>query len=139
MVKVKKTIEEYEDIINLPHHVSNKRAKMAISDRAAQFSPFAAVVGHDAAIKETARYTDKRKELDELEKAIIDEKLREIYSWLPEEHEVEFVYFEADTLKKGGRYLSKIGSIKKIDTYNREVLFTDGARIAIEEIYSIEL
>ena len=139
MIKVKRTIEDYKDIIHLPHHVSKKRAKMAISDRAAQFSPFAAVVGHEAAIKETARNTDKRIELDEMEKAIIDEKLREIYSWLPKERQVEIVYFEPDIVKKGGSYLSKLGSVKKIDSYYREVVFTDRSKIAIEEIYSIEL
>jgi len=139
MAKVKRTKEDYKDIIHLPHHVSKKRAKMPISDRAGQFSPFAAVVGHDAAIKETARYTDKRKELDEMEKSIIDEKLREIYSWLPEEREIEMIYFEEDTSKKGGSYLAKIGCVKKIDSYTREVLFTDGMKIAIEEIIGIEV
>ncbi len=96
-----KTIKDYEDIIFLPHHVSKKRAKMAIKDRAAQFAQFATVVGHKVAIKETARYIDKRKELYEMEKAIIDEKLREINSWLPEENEVEIVYFKPDTSKIG--------------------------------------
>ena len=139
MKKVKRTIDDYKDIINLPHHVSDQRPRMEISNRAAQFSPFAAVVGHDVAIKETARLTEKRKELDETEKSIIDEKLREVESWLPDKHEIEIVYFEPDIVKKGGRYLSKIGSIKKIDTYTSEVLFVDGTKIEIEEIYSVEL
>lgn len=135
---MKRTLEDYKDIIHLPHHVSNSRAPMAISNRAAQFSPFSAVVGHEAAIKESARYTDEKIELDEMEKAIIDEKLREIEAWLPEEHSVEVVYFEPDTTKKGGQYLTKTDSIKKLDTYTREVLFKDGIKIAFDEIYSIE-
>ena len=139
MKKIKRTVDDYKDIINLPHHVSERRPQMEITNRAAQFAPFAAVVGHDAAIKETARLTEKRKELDETEKSIIDEKLREVEAWLPEKHEVEIVYFEPDTLKKGGRYLTKIGFIKKLDEYTREILFTDGTKIEIEEIYSVEL
>lgn len=137
MKKVNRTIKDYEDILHLPHHVSDRRAQMAISNRAAQFSPFSAVVGHETAIKETARYTDRRKELDEMEKAIIDEKLREIDARLTEEPEVEIVYFEPDKIKSGGRYLTKVGSVKKLDVYLREVIFTDDTKIAIEEIYSI--
>lgn len=139
MVKVKRTIEDYKDIIHLPRHVSKKRAKMSIANRAAQFAPFSAVVGHDAAIKETARYTDNRKELDEMEKVIIDEKLRLIDSWLPEKRDVKIIYFQPDTAKCGGSYVPKMGRVKKIDTNAREVIFTDKTRIAIEEIYSIEL
>lgn len=138
-MKAKRTIDDYKDIIDLPHHVSKTRAKMPLKDRAAQFAPFAAVVGHEAAIKETARYVDRKKELDEMEKSIIDEKLNKINSWLPEKHEIELMYFKPDNAKRGGEYVSKIGYVKKIDTYNLEVLFTDRTRIEIGQIYSIDL
>jgi len=136
-LKVKRTIDDYRDIIDLPHHVSKTRAKMPLKDRAAQFAPFAAVVGHEAAIKETARYVDRKKELDEMEKSIIDEKLMEISSWLPDKREVEIVYFKPDKTKRGGEYVPKIGNVKKIDSYNMEIKFTDGFNIAIQDIYSI--
>ncbi len=81
--KIDNDKSKYEDIIHLPHHVSSKRPQMSLKDRAAQFAPFAAVVGHEKAVKETARLTERRRELDEMEKAIINEQLREIESQLP--------------------------------------------------------
>lgn len=139
MIKVKRKIEDYADIIDRPRHVSKTRAQMAVSNRAAQFAPFSAVVGHDAAIKETARCTVSKRELDEMEKAMIDEKLQKIAAWLPKKQDVEINYFKSDEHKSGGNYASKIGSIKKIDSNKREVLFCDGTNIAIEDIYSIDL
>jgi len=138
MKKIMRTLVDYIDIIDMPRHISGKRPQMTITNRAAQFAPFAAVVGHEAAIHETARLTEKRKELDETEKAIVDEKLRQIESWLPDEREVEIFYFEPDKTKTGGKYVSKIGIVKKIDVYNLEVIFKDSDKIAIEEIYSVE-
>lgn len=129
----------YKDILHLPHYVSNRRPHMPIVDRAAQFSPFAAVVGYDNAVKEAARVTDLKKELDEMEKAVIDDQLREIEARLPESSEVEIVYYKPDEMKAGGRYVSKVGKVKKIDTYEREILMEDGTVVAIEEIYNIDL
>ena len=139
MTKVNRITEDYADIINCPRPVSKTRAQMAISNRAAQFAPFSAVVGHDAAIKETARHTINKKELDEMEKVIIDDKLQQIASWLPKRRDVEIIYFQPDKYKSGGNYVSKIGSIKKIDSNKMEVLFYDGSKIAIEDIYEIDL
>lgn len=135
--EVHKELKSYEDILHLPHHVSSRRPRMPIADRAAQFTPFAAVVGHETAVKEAARHTDQRKELDEMEKAIIDDKLRVIEAQLPESIEVRIVYFKSDKLKAGGQYVTKVGKVKKLDSYEREVLMVDGTRIAVEEIYSI--
>ena len=132
-----KEIKDYQDMLHLPHHVSSRRKKMSIKDRAAQFAPFAAVVGHGNAVKEAARHTQQRKELDETEKAIIDNQLREIEARLPNRSEVEIVYFRPDELKAGGQYISKVGRVKKFDIYEKEVLMVDGTRIPIEEIYSI--
>lgn len=130
-------LKTYEDIIHLPHHVSNRRPQMTLADRAAQFSPFAAVVGYETAVKEAARYTDQRKELDEMEKAIIDNQLREIEVQLHHGFDVEIVHFQPDELKAGGKYSVKVGRIKKLDHYLREILMEDGTRIAIDQIYSI--
>lgn len=132
-------IKKYEDILDLPHHVSRKRPQMSLADRAAQFSPFAAVVGHEEAIKETARRTDRRKELDEMEKAIIDAQLRGIEAQLPNGFDVEIEYFQPDERKAGGAYLVKVGRVKKFDKYLREVHMVDDTRIKIDEISRIAI
>ena len=131
-------IKEYEDIISLPRHVSSKRTKMKVKDRAAQFAPFSAVVGHETAVKEAARLTEKRRDLDELEKAIINDQLGDIESQLPIEFDISFVYFQPDDLKQGGSYIEKTGRVKKIDTYTSQVCMMDGTRIDINEILSID-
>lgn len=133
-----KNIKEYEDIIDLPYQKSIKRKHMSIGDRSAQFAPFAAVVGHDEAVKEIGRYTDRRRELDEMQKAIIDVKLQEIVSKLPEVSEIDVIYFQKDERKSGGTYLNKVGFVKKIDEYEKKLFFTDGDEIDIEDIYNIE-
>lgn len=135
--KLDQDIKKYEDILDLPHHVSRKRPQMSLGDRAAQFSPFAAVVGHEEAIKETARRTDRRKELDETEKAMIDAQLREIEVNLPNGSEIEIEYFLPDERKAGGKYLIKIGKVKKFDPYLRLVHMIDGTCIPIDEISRI--
>jgi len=135
--KMNKELNKYDDIINLPHHVSKKRTQMALADRAAQFAPFSAVVGHGTAVKEAARLTDQKKELDETERAIIDDQLREIEATLPIELDVEITYFQQDESKVGGEYIAKVGRVKKINKYTREILMIDGTSIAIDDIYSI--
>ena len=137
--QVEKDIKSYEDILHLPHYMSSRRPHMPISDRAAQFAPFAAVVGYDNAVKEAARVTDQRKELDEMEKAIIDDQLREIEAHLLDRMEVEIVYYQPDVTKAGGQYVTKVGIVKKLDSYEHHVLMEDGTIIAIDEIYSINL
>lgn len=127
----------YEDIIHLQHHVSGNRMQMSVHDRAAQFSPFAALTGFDGAIKETARLTDQRIELDETEKATLDEKLRIVQEQLSRQQEVEFLFFQPDESKQGGTYVSAKGIVKKIDVYGCIVVMQDGARIPIEEIVDI--
>lgn len=130
-------LEEYMDIIHLPHHVSEKRPQMAIINRAAQFAPFAAVVGYDDSVSEAARLTDQRRELDEMEKVLIDEKLRMVEDKLPEKTMVEIEYFREDERKAGGQYVTKVGCIKKIDVYLREIVMEDDLRIYIEDVYKI--
>ncbi|MDD3415539.1 MAG: hypothetical protein PHY47_16275 [Lachnospiraceae bacterium] len=127
----------YEDIINLPHHVSEQREHMSILDRAAQFAPFAALTGLDAAIKETSRWTDERIELDEDEKIILDKKLRIVQSQISRQQEVELVFFSPDHRKTGGFYITTRGIVKKIDEYKRMIIMQNGTRIPIEEILNI--
>lgn len=128
----------YDDIINLPHHTSSKRPRMSMIDRAAQFSPFAALTGYDAAVKETARLTDRRIELDEYSKAALDERLRLIQEHLKEYPVITITYFLPDECKDGGAYLSVTGTIKKIDTYEQHLIMTEGQIIPINEIIQID-
>lgn len=128
----------YDDIINLPHHVSTTRPHMSVIDRAAQFSPFAAVVGYDAAVKETARLTDRRVELDEYEKDTLNEKLNIVAEHIEERPEIAITYFKPDDKKAGGAYVTVTGCVKKIDDYDHIVCLTDGAKVPIEEIIEIE-
>lgn len=130
--------DNYKDIINLPHHVSKKRKRMSQIDRAAQFSPFAALTGYDAAILETGRLTDKRVELDEGTKAILNEKLTIIADFIKEQPEVIITYFEPDKKKDGGAYVDYRGTVKRIDEYERAVIMTDKTSIPIEQIYDIQ-
>ncbi len=128
----------YDDIIHLPHHVSTTRPHMSAIDRAAQFSPFAALTGYDAAIKETARLTDERVELDEYRKDILSDKLQIIAERIKEHLEIAITYFQPDEKKNGGTYVTAIGTVKKIDEYERIVVMMDSTTIPIDEIISIE-
>ena len=129
---------KYKDIIDLPHHQSLRRPRMAMIDRAAQFSPFAALTGHNDAIIETARLTDRKIELDEGAKSIINEKIQMISDFLFEKPTVTFTHFEPDIKKEGGTYLNTTGTVKRIDEFKREIILTDGRIILIEHIYDIE-
>ncbi len=131
-------VKQYADIINLPRHISDHRNHMPIKDRAAQFSPFAAVVGYDAAIKEAARQTDQKIELTEAEITLLDDRLRLIEDQLSHKHVIEIVFFQPDDLKSGGAYRSKVGSVKSIDGYERQVTMMDGVIIPVEEILEIK-
>lgn len=129
----------YDDIIHLPHHVSAIHPHMAAIDRAAQFSPFAALTGYDAAIKETARLTDKRMELDESMKDALSNNLQMIADRLKEHPEIAITYFQPDAKKNGGAYVTVINTVKKIDVYERIVVMTDGIVIPVDEIISIDI
>jgi len=131
-----RSTNQYDDIINLPHHVSSTRPHMAVADRAAQFAPFAALTGHDAAIKETARLTDEKLQLDENTKAVIDEKLR--YLLEQDEAEAIFTYFVPDKNKSGGSYVSHAGVVKKVDTIEQIITLTDGISFQIDYLYRID-
>ena len=125
----------YDDIIDLPHPTSARHPRMPMADRAAQFSPFAALVGHGAAIEETVRLTDRKIELTEDEKAILDEKLRYL---LEAGGEAVFTWFLPDEKKDGGAYVTNLGTIKQIDPLRGIVVLMDGTVIPIEDILEIE-
>ncbi len=129
----------YDDIMNLPHHVSTKHPHMPALDRAAQFSPFAALTGHDAAIKETARLTDEYMELDEDRKEEIDRCLRWIKVHLAERPEVAITYFEPDERKAGGSYVTVSGRVKKLDEYEGRIILEDNMSVEIAKIYMMEM
>jgi hypothetical protein len=127
----------YEDIIHLQHHVSSHHEHMSVANRAAQFSPFAALTGFDGAIKETGRLLDQRIELDEDELALLTEKLRIVGEQLGSKKEVEFTFYQPDEMKAGGAYVSVRGIVKKIDEYEHVVVMQDGTWISLEEIVAI--
>lgn len=128
----------YDDIINLPHHESTKHPKMPALDRAAQFLPFAALSGHDAAVRETARLTDTKLELDESQKDKLNERLQIIKGQTTPKAEIMITYFVPDTKKNGGAYLTVTGFIRKIDEAGHQVIMENGTLIPMDDIYEIE-
>ena len=128
----------YDDIINLPHHVSETRPHMSIYNRAAQFSPFAALTGYGDAVKETARLTDEKICLGEIDIDILNAKLQIITEHIKEQPAVTVTYFMPDNKKSGGAYISFSGCIKKIDDYERKIIFTDNTKIPLDDITRID-
>ena len=129
---------KYNEIMGLPHHVSKTRPQMPMSDRAAQFAPFAALTGYDAAIKETGRLTDERIELDVDALSALDMKYQLLMEALDEAPEVTITYFQPDERKAGGKYVSAVGAVKKIDDFERRITMQDGAKIPMDDVLSIE-
>ena len=130
-------MNRYDDIINLPHHVSPTRQRMSMHDRAAQFAPFAALVGYDDAVAETARLTESRPELDEQEQRIINEKLAYIAEHINEHPEVCIKYFVPDEHKSGGAIIEVSGRVKKLSTTDATIVLTDGCIIPIADVMDI--
>lgn len=130
--------KKYEDIINLPHHVSTRHPRMSATARAAQFSPFAALTGHDSAIRETARLTEARRELDE---SVRDELFSTLYALartLPEQPKITVTWFCPDTRKRGGSHVATTGVVKRIDEYTQRLIMADGTSIPLSDIVSID-
>lgn len=141
---------KYDDIIHLPHPVSTVHPQMSLMDRAAQFSPFAALTGHEAAIRETERLTDEWVELDEDRKELLDERLQIIREYLSDRKdgqgsrgeyplpEITFTYFQPDEKKSGGAYVSIHGRVKKVDEFGHQVILEDGTVLNVEHIFGME-
>lgn len=127
----------YDDIIDLPHHVSSSRRHMPLTDRAVQFSPFAALSGYDSAVKETERLTDRRIELDEYEKDEINAKLIYVSEHVGENIEFTFTYFVPDAKKNGGAYVTRSAGVSRVDRYTQTVKLEDGTVIPICDIHKI--
>ena len=130
-------MSRYDDIINLPHHVSPTRQRMSIHDRAAQFAPFAALVGYDDAVAETARLTEARPELDEQEQQAINERLAYIADHIHEQPEVRIKYFVPDEHKSGGAIVEVSGKVKKIFATDGTIVLTDGCKIRLSDIVEL--
>lgn len=129
--------ENYEDIINLPHHISKKHRPMPREARAAQFAPFAALTGYESDVNEAARYTGKRRELGEYETERLNRRINEIRDGIHGNTEVIITYFKPDEKKAGGEYLNIGGRVKKIDDYGRTLTLASGALIPLDDISEI--
>lgn len=127
----------YDDIINLPRHVSDKHPHMSIHDRAAQFAPFAALTGHSEAVSETARYVDKKIDLGEDAIKDIQDALNYIQEHIAESPQITITYFVADDRKQGGVYVTETAGIKRIDDLELMVYLESGRNIKYEDIFTI--
>ena len=127
----------YDDIINMPHHVSTTHPQMSMHDRAAQFSPFAALTGHGDAVKETARLTDEKLELTEDEISALNQKLNYLTEHADERPEITVEYFVPDERKSGGAYITITGNFRRIDEYSQSIIMISGEEIPIKDILVI--
>lgn len=130
--------KRYEQIIHQKHHVSRSHPQMARIDRAAQFAPFAALTGYEAAVEETARLTDEKIELEEDALAILNMRLQILQENESRHPKITVTYFLPDKKKSGGAYVTEAGQLKRIDETEQMLLLTDSRQIAISDIYSIE-
>ena len=130
-------MRNYDDIINLSRPQYHDLPPMSIHDRAAQFSPFAALVGYDAAVEETARLTDSRREMEDDEINELNRQLSELNKRLPERPRIRVTYFIRDRKKEGGRYASKVGNARTIDQAENRIIFTDGESVPVKDMYSV--
>ena len=129
---------KYDDIINLPHHISATHPHMPLIDRAAQFQPFRALSGYEDAVHETARLTDEKAELTEDEKALLDLRLQRLADEISSQPQVTLTCFRPDKKKAGGTYVTVTGQLKKIDDYEGVLILAGGERIIIEDIVTIQ-
>ena len=128
----------YEDLVDLPHPVSKIHPPMARMDRAAQFNPFAALTGYEEEIEEAARLTEEKSGLGEDEKRFLDKQLQYLLTQIQRQPLIEVLYFVKDEKKVGGAYMMKKGRLKKIDSYQKHIIFTDGTRIAFADLRQLD-
>ena len=129
----------YDDIIHLPHHVSQNHPQMPMLDRAAQFAPFAALTGYEAAVGETARLTAERRELDEQEAEELNRRLVAIIARLPDRPEATIEYFVPDDRKAGGAFVSVTGRVRHISVPERTLVMEDGTVIPLDDIFALQI
>ncbi len=136
-------VHDYSDILRIPHHQSDRHPRMTLLNRAAQFSPFAALTGYDDAIMETGRLTDKKRELSEEEQHILNERMAMLEEHLSglskgeERPEVEIEYYVPDGRKAGGSYNRATVRVKRVDEVVRELVLTNGQRIPLDNLFSL--
>ena len=130
---------KYDDILHLPHPVSRRHARMSVGDRAAQFSPFAALTGYEEAIEETGRLTQSRREISETRRGELDRVLQEVLNMLENRPMIRVLRFVEDYSKEGGAYVSGTHRIVKADLYRRELICADGLHLPLEDLWEMEL
>lgn len=128
----------YDDIINLPHHISMNRPQMSRADRAAQFAPFSALSGYGAALVETARLTDQKIELEEDDWAELNRKQQVLMDQIWKQPNVSVTWFVPDQRKDGGRYITTVGQLKRIDEVRRVMVLANRTEIPLDDILDIE-
>lgn len=128
----------YEDIVNLPPHISKKHPQPSMMDRAARFAPFAAITGYEEMVLEEARVTEEQIHLDEDAVALICEKINMIQEFIDEKPEIKITYFEPDKKKSGGAYITITGTPKRVDEFEQLLIMTDGKKIKFDSIYRLE-
>ena len=129
-------MKDYSDIIDLPHHVSEKHPRMSLYDRAAQFSPFSALSGYESEIAETGRFIEERVRLDEQKKRELDSRMQEIIT--KDSRRIRVFFFIPDERKEGGSYKEIEADINRIDAYKRIIVLSSGDRLPFEDIIDIE-
>lgn len=130
---------KYDDILNMPHHVSITRPHISMHDRAAQFSPFAALTGYDDTVRETARLTDEKLELTADRTTDLNQKIAFLKEHADERPEITVEYFIPDEKKSGGKYVTLSGKFRRIDEYNHNMVFTSGEEIPLNDIFEIDV
>lgn len=130
-------MDKYNDIINIEYPLYSNRKKMSLEQRSAQFAPFAALVGYNETLKETTRITSDKKNIDEGLRSILNDKLNIINMHIKDKPLITFTYFLRDNKKDGGEYITKIFTVKKIDTINKIVIFNDNTSINMDDIINI--
>ena len=130
---------KYEDIINLPHHVSTRHPQMTLEERSAQFAPFAALTGFEDCVEETARLTDEKIDISEDANELLNEKIKNIIKKIEKNPIIKLTYFIPDNRKSGGKYVTMEEKIKKIDEINQELIFINGTKIKLYNVIDIEL
>ena len=128
----------YDDMLFLPHPDPKTHPRMSPQDRAAQFSPFAALTGHSAVLREAARQTQERLQLDEYQEDALSRKLSLLLEHLEEEPEVQLSYFKEDARKAGGEYVEREGRVKKIDLYGRVLVMEDGTKVPLDDLFRLD-
>lgn len=128
----------YDDIIERPHHKSATRIPMPVSERAAQFSAFAALTGHGEAVREAGRLTDDRIELDESSRELLDEKLSVLIQHIADRPVISILYFVPDAYKNGGEYKEITGPVKRVDIYGKVIIMENETSISMNDIINMD-